>query len=224
MLKKLFSFKFVCFLVSLCWLTTSAWADVADEWVANDVNLDKTKVVAQQIELSKNRYAQARIELANLQTQFEKHANLSTDHVNKQWLDWAKIDIDSAKSNLDGIEIELTESQHTLSIIEKNIQELEQQINAFNVFGLKIVRNAASDLNSLQAHLVYQKTLLELEKTHLDYLQKLQKISEKTLQLYDAEYVRIDSLLKSRTLVQRKNVRQSLKWIISSNKRFGCNV
>ncbi len=207
MQKRLFSLKLLIYILCFCCLTTFAWAEAGDELNNDAVNLDKTRVVTQQIELSKNRYAQAKAELANLQIQLDKHAILlSADHVNKQWLDWAKVDIDSAKSNLDGIEIELTESQHTLSLIEKNIQELEEKLNAFNVFGLKIVRNAVPDLNGLQAHLAYQKTLLQLEKSHLDYLQKLQKVAEKMLQLYEAEYARIESLLKSRTMVQLKEL------------------
>ncbi len=205
MRKKLFSLKIFLCIISLCCLTTFASAESADELAKNDINLDKTKVVAQQVELSKNRLTQAKVQLANLQIQLDKHtATLSADNVNKQWLDWTKVDIDSAKSNLDGIEIELSESQQTLNLIQKNIQELDEQINAFNVFGLKIVRNASSDLNGLHAQLAYQKTLLVLEKTHLDYLQKLQKISVKILQLYDAEYLRIETLLKSRTMMQLK--------------------
>lgn len=205
MRKKLFSFKLFLCILSLCGFTTFAWAGSADELVNNDIHLDKTKVVAQQVELSKNRVAQAKVELANLQLQLDKHAvMLSADHVNKQWLNWAKVDIESAKSNLDGIEIELSESQQTLNVIQKNIQELEEQINAFNVFGLKVVRNTSADLNELHAQLVHQKTLLVLEKSHLNYLQKLQQIFEKILQLYDAEYVRIESLLKSRTIMQLK--------------------
>jgi len=205
MQKRLFSSKLFLCVVSLCWLTTVAWAEVLSEPGSNDVHLDKSKVVAEQVELSKNRYTQAKIELVNLQKQQDKQiATLSADNVNKQWLDWAKVDIDAAKSNLDGIEIELTESQQTINLIEKDIQEQEEQINALNVFGLKIARNAVPDLNNLRTQLAYQKTVLQLEKSHLDYLQKLQKIAEKILQLYNVKYVRIESLLKSRTMMQLK--------------------
>ncbi len=205
MKKKLFSLKFIAIIFCLFGFFISAYAQMPDELNNNDVNLDKTKVVTQQIELSKNRLAQAKVQLANLQVQLDKHALFaSSDHVNKQWLDRAKVDIDSAKSNVDGIEIELTESQQTISVIEKNIQELEEQINAYNVFGLKVVRNSEPNLSSLQSHLAYQKTLLALEKSHLDYLQKLQKIAEKILQSYNTESQRIESLLKSRTMVQLK--------------------
>lgn len=206
MLRKLFNIRrLLLIFISLCWLAAGARAETADELASHDVNLDKKKVVAQQIELTKNRYAQAQVELANLQVQLDKHAFLtSAEHVNKQWLDWARVDIDSAKSNLDGIEIELTESQHSVSLIEKNIQELEEQINALNIFGLKIIRNTEPDLKGLQTHLAFQKTLLELEKSHLNYLQKLQKTADKILQLYDAEYMRIEALLKSRTMMQLK--------------------
>lgn len=204
MQKKLFSFTLFCLLNLFCF-ASHAFADTAEEWANNDINLDKTKVVAQQVELTKNRVTQAKVELANLQTQLDKHAlKVSADHVNKQWLDWAKVDIQSAKSNLDGIDIELSESQQTLNVIQKNIQELEEQINAFNVFGAKVVRNTSADLNQLHAQLAYQKTLLSLEKTHLNYLQKLQQTFEKIMQLYDTEYLRIDSLLKSRTLMELK--------------------
>lgn len=166
---------------------------------------DKTKNISQQIGLLKNRYIQSQKELTKLQRQHDNlQTFLSTDHVTKQMLNQASLNIAVAKSNLDSINIEISESQQTVSRIEKDVQEMENQLNVYNIFGLKIARNGAPNLESLKDELAYQKYLLQLEKTRADYLQKLQIAANSALQFYKAKYLRIDSFLKSQTLLQLK--------------------
>ena len=185
-------------LISLCWLTIGVGVSAR----SNFSDLDKTKVVEQQIELVKNRVSQANIELDHLKKQ--KNADLnsnsnSNSNINKQWLKRAKLDKEAAQSNLDGIHIEVIEAQQTIDLISKEIGEMTDQLNAFDMFGIK---NASHHIPDLQARLAYQKVLLQFEKTELNYLQKLEKISEDILLFYTNNSAHIEILLKSRTLMQ----------------------
>ncbi|MCD6038911.1 MAG: mscM [Gammaproteobacteria bacterium] len=199
-----FNFNNLFFCIVFLYCFTKAFGANALERVDSQDNL-KIKVIAQQIELSKSRYAQAEIELAHLQSQQNKQRmTLSTEHVNKQWLDEIKIDVDAAKSNLNGISLELSELQQTVNSIEKEIQSLNEQINAYDVLGVKMAQDRGLGLSRLHSQLTYQKTILKLEKSHADYLQKLQVIAEKNLQLYEMSYAYIESLLKSRTMMEFK--------------------
>ncbi|HLB57626.1 MAG TPA: mechanosensitive ion channel domain-containing protein, partial [Gammaproteobacteria bacterium] len=165
---------------------------------------NKTKVVAEQIELLKDRLTQAENQLAQLQRQQDKRIALSADHIDKRLLNQVKLDIIVANSNSDSINIELSESQQTISRLEKDNQALENQLNSFNVFGVKIARNGTPNVNNLQAELNYQKTLLQLEKIRSADLIKLQQISDSTLQLYKAQYLRVRQLLRSQAIMQLK--------------------
>ena len=189
-------------LLSLLFVVT-AFADPVE--LGNDFYQDKTKVVAQHIELLKNRLNQTENELVSLQNQQASQiANLSYDRVTKEWLNWTKLDISIAKSNLDSINIELSESQQTINLLEKDTQELDNQLNVFNVFGMN-VRAGVPNLKTMQSQLTYQQELLQLEKARLGYLLKLQKVAENTLQLYNARFNRIENLLKSQTMLQLKD-------------------
>ncbi len=173
--------------------------------IGNDFYLDKTKVVVQQIELLKNRVDRANAELANLQNQQSKQmATLSFDRVNKDWLNWTKLDIATAKSNLDSINIELAESQQTINLLEKDTQEIENQLHVYDVFGMNVARGGIPNLKNMRSQLTYQKDLLTREKSRSDYLQQLQKISENIIQVYTARFQRIENLLKSQTMMQLK--------------------
>lgn len=201
MKKWLFKFKIIFVLLSLVCVT--AFADPIE--LGGDFYQDKTKVVAQHITLLKNRLTQAENELVSLQNQQNNQiANLSYDKVNKDWLSWTKLDISIAKSNLDSINIELSESQQTINLLEKDTQELDNQLNVFNVFGMN-VRTGVPNLKTMQSQLAYQKELLQLEKTRSSFLIKLQKIAENTIQLYNLRYNRIENLLKSQTMLQLKD-------------------
>lgn len=164
---------------------------------------DKTKLVMQQTDLLKTRLAEAETEFHDLLKQ-QNTAVLNADHVSKQWLDEAGLNVAMAKSNLDSIGIELTESQQAVVRLEKDTQEIENQLNVFNVFGVKVARSGSSDPSYLRQELDRQHELLGLEKTRVNDLLKLQSYADSVLQLYKAKYARIDSMLKSQTVLLLK--------------------
>ena len=203
MWQRQFNIQILLLLICLFWLGAVRAADPTE--LGNDFYLDKTKVVVQQIGLLKNRFNQAEADLRNLQSQQDKQiANLSFDRVSKPWLNWTKLDIAVAKSNLDSVNIELSEAQQTLSLLEKDTQEIENQLNVYDMFGMNVARKGVPNLKSMRSQLSYQKDLLTREKLRVDYLLKLQKISDNILQIYNARYSRIENLLKSQTMMQLK--------------------
>lgn len=192
---------FFMLLFSLLCFTTIVWAEHSDD---DTVYVDKARLVSQQIDLLKTRLLHAKNELHTLQHQEEKISSLSLDHVNKSLLEQVGLDISVQKSNLDSINIELSEAQQTINRLEKDSAEIENQLNVFSVFGLKIITNAASNVNVLKYNLNYQKNLLQLEKDRATYLQKLRDLSDSELQLYKIKYSRIEVFLKSQTMLQLK--------------------
>ncbi len=201
MLKQWLNFKILgLLLVSLiCFNSVSLAAELLDD---DDFYPDKTKMVAQQIDLLKNRLTQTHIELQALQKQSTD--GLSGDHFTKSMLGETGLEIAIAKSNLESINIELTECQQAISRLEKDIQEIQNQLNVFTIFGLKIVRDGSPDLEHLRQALGNQKELLALEKNRLDYLLKMQSDADTILQFYKVKYTRIESVLKSQTILLLK--------------------
>lgn len=158
-----------------------------------------------QIELLKNRLVQAKSELAQLQRQQDKRIEMwMPAHVNKALLDHIELKIVVAKSNLDSINIELTDSLQSITRLEKDNQDIENQLNIFNIFGLKIARNGAPNQSTLQSELSYQQKMLATEKLRSSYLTKLQAVAENTVQLYKAQYEHVRLMLKTETLMQLK--------------------
>jgi len=200
MLKQWLNIKI--FIIILFFLSSIAFAEEAIQ--KNDFYLDKTEVVLQQIDLLKNRILQANHEYNDLLHKQDNSANLPLDRVNKQWLHWLKLNISAAKSNLDSIDIELSEAQQMTSTLEKDTNELSNEINALNIFGTKIYKNGVPNLSNLRAQLVFQKNLLRLEKERLERLNDLQSIADKILQVYNVNYSHVENLLKSQTMLQLK--------------------
>lgn len=201
-MQKWLNIKVFLALILCLTLMASVFADSSK--LEADLYKDKTRIVSQQIELLKNRIVQSEYEVAKLQYQQDHQNNLSIDHVNKDLLNQAALDIAIAKSNLDSISIELAESQQTITRLHSDILEIENQLNAFNVFGLKIARNGTPNLNGMQVELDYQKHLTILEQTREDYLLKLQKLANNALQFYLVNNSNIETLLKSQTVMQLK--------------------
>lgn len=166
---------------------------------------DKTHVVTQQIELLRDRLSQAQNELTKLQRQRDNPRTvLAIDHVDKNYLNQTGAEIGVARSDLDSINIEISESQQTVARLEKDVQEVENQFNVYSMFGLKLMRDDVPDLSGLQRELRYQKNLLALEKNRADYLDQLQTTLNSILQFHKAKYARIEALLKSQTIMQLK--------------------
>jgi len=189
----------ICLLL-VFFLGLNAFCYAEDSMPGKNFYPDKIKLVTQQNDLLKTRLLQAETELNDLQAQ-QSRATLNVDHASKQLLDDAGLNVAVAKSNLESTSIELTESQQAMQRLEKDKQEVENQLNVFNVFGLKMTRNGSPDLSYLRQELHSQHELLKLEKMRIDYLQKLQSYADNVLQLYKARYARIDSVLKSQTVL-----------------------
>lgn len=202
MLKQLLNFKIICLLfISIFCLNTFCYSEnVTPE---ENVYPDKTKLVLQQIDLLKKRLAQTQEELQTLQKEPDP-ASLNVDRVNKQLQDEAELDIAVAKSNLDSINIELTECQQVMNLLEKDTQEVQNQLNVFNIFGIKIARNGLPDAEHLRQELESDLALLKLEKIRVDYLLQLQNAANSILQSYKLKYARITSILKSQTILLLK--------------------
>ena len=132
---KRLTIKFLMGCISLLLLTQLTWGSQLEETLYQD----KTNIVSEQIKLLKNRTIQAQRQLLELQHKQDNHSTLSIDHVNKPLLSQAELEIAVAKSNIDSITIEVSESQQTISRLENDIQEIENQLNVFNMFGLKVL-------------------------------------------------------------------------------------
>ncbi len=184
-------------------ISVVAYADVTD--VDEVTTVDRIQLVTQQINLLKNRLEQGEHELADLQTQHDAQlSQLALGKSSKNLLDKSTLDISVSTSNLDSINIELTDAQQTINWLEKNIQEIENQLNVLNMFGLKVDGNEVANIQELHTDLAYQQKLLELEKTRVTYLQDLQTVASNILQLKKENYNRATALLKSRKMLDIK--------------------
>ncbi|MBX3709211.1 MAG: mechanosensitive ion channel [Gammaproteobacteria bacterium] len=171
----------------------------------NQTTIDRTDLVTQQINLLKSRLSQGEHEYVELQQQHDKQiAGLTIEKATKNLLDKASLDISVSKSNLDSINIELTDAQHTIAWLEKSTQEIENQLNVLSIFGLKVARNVMANPEELRTDLKYQQNLLALEKKRLGFLQNLQRIASNILTLRTENYNRLHALLKSRNLLHMK--------------------
>ena len=169
------------------------------------LTIDRIQLVTQQITLLKNRLTQGQHELASLQSQHDKQVSqLAIEKASKNLLDKAGLDISVARSNLDSIKIELTDTQQTINWLEKSSQEIENQLNVLNIFGLKTTNNDVMNVQELRSDLSYQQKLLQLEKIRVNYLQELQSTAANILQLKKENYNRLSTLLKSRKMLHIK--------------------
>ena len=138
---------------------------------------DRAQLAVQQIKSLENRLAQARLELDSLEKQQNKSVTpLAIDRVNKALLDKIELAITIAKSNLDSASIELTDSQQAINWLEKNVQEISNQLNALTIFGLKAKQAEVLHFNELQNEIKYQENLLLLERERFTSLQDLQNM------------------------------------------------
>lgn len=169
----------------------------------SDGSIDRIQLVTEQINLLKNRLSQAEGELASLQ-QDEQISQLALEKASKNLVDKASLDISVAKSNLDSINIELTDSQQTSSWLEKNITEIENQLNVLNIFGLKTAPSERANVQEYRADLKYQQKLLLLEKARVKYLQQLQSSASAILAQKNDRFNRLNALLKSRKMLHIK--------------------
>lgn len=193
------------FLFVVVFMLLGSLAHAEPSQIENLLYQDKISLVSQQIGLLKERLIQSESELSKIQQHHEvQQKSLSVDQVNKSFYNQAALDVEVAKSNLDSIAIELSESQQTVTRLEKDAQEIENQLNVYNIFSGKTVRSGTPDVSSLTLELDYKSRLVQLEKTRVEYLQKLQIIATNVLQAYKAKLTYVESLLKSQTMMRLK--------------------
>ncbi len=204
----------------------SVFADVSQ--VVNDMQEDHVQLVTQQLKLLKDRLTQAQNQLKALQNRHSLQT--LADHITNQQLKEIDLDIAVAKSNLDSVNIEYAESQQTIVRTQKHIQDLDNQLNILNIFGLKIARTTATpDIDAVQIELAYQKRILEMESNRQAYLEQLSTTDDKILQLHRDKYKHLDQMLKAKAISQMKEdqekseltfQRQQTYWLQQLNELY----
>ncbi len=166
---------------------------------------DRVVLATKQIELLKNREQQVKEELLTLQAEVDAQVmQFRLQKTNKKLVDKAALDILVAKSNLDSISIELSDTGKDIAWLEKNIQELNNQLDVLNMFGTKVARIETVNINEYRADLSYQKKLLHLEKTRLASLENLKSYLANLLQLKKEIHARLSAQLQSYRLLNLK--------------------
>jgi len=172
---------------------------------AKAVTIDRMHLVTQQINLLQNRLHQGERELNELQQKQDKQiTGLTAGKVTKNSLNKSALDISVAKSNLDSVNIELADTQQTITWLEKSRQEIENQINVLSIFGRTITQNDINNPTELRADSSYQHHLLQLEKKRHALLKHLQTVSSNILVLKNEKYTQLNTLLKSQNLIFAK--------------------
>jgi potassium efflux system protein len=191
--------------LALVFCLISSFAFAKTPSLIDEVDIDRIQLVTQQIDLLKDRLKQAENDLKQLQKkQDDEISPLAIEKASKNLLDKASLDISVAKSNLDGINIELADSRQTIIQLEKNIQEIENQLNVMGMFGVKAANNEVADTQELRTDLHYQQRLLHLEKLRVKSLQNLQTVSNNALTLKKDKYNQLSSILRSRKILHLK--------------------
>lgn len=175
---------------------------------------DRVEIVTQQIALLKNRYQQAESELVNLQHEDNSLPMATIEQASKNLLDKSSLDISVAKSNLESISIELADASQTVVWLDKNIQEINNQLNVLSVFGNRIARTQSTDVEQLHTDLAYQQRLVALEKQRMKYLRNLQADASTILQLKKDQLAKLNAQLKSQRLqrMKQQEVRDELAY------------
>lgn len=211
--------SFVFCVILFCFQIANTFALEVDADAGTSI--DRIQLVTQQINLLKNRYAQSESELHQLQRQNNAEVSqLALEKASKNLLDKAGLDVAVTKSNLDSINIELSDSQQSVLWLEKNIQELENQLNVLGIFGLKVSDSDIANIEEYRADLNYQKNLLVLEKARQKLLLNLQADVVNILQLRKEKQVRLAALLKSKRLlhIRQEQVKDELVYQQKQNK------
>lgn len=197
-LSKLIFIPMLVFFLSLSWQNL-----YAENPTQTALSMDRVQLVKEQINLLNNRLTQAKLELETLQRN-EHISQTALDKASKHLVDKASLDVIVAQSNLDSINIELTDSQQTNNWLEKNIQEIENQLNILNIFGLTTAPNEAASIQEYRVDLAYQQKLLLFEKTRVSLLQDLQKTVYNILTFRNERLNQLSLLLKSKRMVHIK--------------------
>lgn len=167
-------------------------------------SIDRIDLVNKQIAILKDRLIQYQKEHATLEQQLNKNDQDLMGQVSKNLLNKISLDIAVSKSNLDSLNIEVNDCQQTIIWLEKSIQDIENQLNVLNIFGLKAAPSNSINTLDLRKDLNYQKKLLSLEKARIVILRNLQNLAQNILVLKNEHYNQINNLMRSSTLLHLK--------------------
>lgn len=169
------------------------------------VAIDRVQLVTKQIALLKERYSQAKVDLSELQKQHDtQFSQIVLGVASKRILDKARLELAVDQSKQESIEIEMADTQQNIAWLEKNIQEIENQLNLLGIFGLKVAKNELANIQELQKNLQYKQHLLELEKERMSYLKDLQGLERNILTLKKKNQERLSAILKSNQMLNLK--------------------
>ena len=161
-------------------------------------SIDRIQLVKQQITLLKDRYHQGEVELNRLQTQEQNgYSPQAIEKASRNLLNKAALDVSVAKSNVDSINIEVTDCEQTIAWLEKSVQDAQNQLGVLTIFGSKVMAAGTVSASEWKSDLTYGGKLLKLEKLRLHYLQQLQQMADNTLTLRTEHYNNLNNLLKS---------------------------
>ncbi|EKD69829.1 MAG: hypothetical protein ACD_46C00721G0003 [uncultured bacterium] len=208
---KIYQLIFVIIFILNMMMPSFASSPDADE----DLSIDRIELVQQQITLLTSRSQQTKQQLTDLQKQHDEQiSQIVIEKASKNLLDKATLEISVAKSNLESITIELTDTQQTINWLEKNIQEIDNQLNVLNIFGTKIARDEMANISELRTDLKYQQELLKLEKNRFEILETLKSDNNNILQLQKDKYNRLNAMLKSHRMlhVKQQQVKDELAY------------
>lgn len=200
-------------LIAALFLSASASLFANTPNADESLSIDRVELVTRQIDLLKTRTHEAQHELAILQQQHDVQITQPLlDKASKNLLDKASLDISVAKSTLDSIKVELADAEQTINWLDKNVQEIDNQLNVLGIFGAKAVNAEMINVQELKTDLTYQKKLLTLEKNRVQALQNLHGISSDILALRKDQYNQINTILKSRRMlhIKQEQVRDEL--------------
>lgn len=165
---------------------------------------DRVQLATEQLALLTSRLEQTKLELKQMEEQHDKEYNVTIDKINKNIFEKANLDLSVSSSNLDTINIELSDCQQTISWLEKSITENDNQLNAVNIFGLKGYKSDFINTKQLRNEIQAQQSLLVLEKARASLLQELRDTANKLLTYQKDNYEHLDKLIKAKNLMNIK--------------------
>ncbi len=105
-------------------------------------------------------------------------------------------------------------------MLNKNIREANNQLNVLKIFGNRIANSEIVNAHQVHNDLAYQEKLIALEKTRVDYLQKLQEDAVTILQIQKDQLSKLNAQLKSQRMmrIKQQEVRDELAYQEQQNQ------
>jgi potassium efflux system protein len=180
--------------INLLCASHSTLAKANDELYAQQKQLLNTQLIS----------LQQRVVLAN-QTIYDLQQQTTTAKLTQNYrhnlilLNKIKLAIHSTENTLASVTMELKSSQQAMVWLDKNIQDIQNQLHSLNIFGTK-----ASNTSNKNLHLALkqQQELYQYEKTCGNYLSQLQQLTNITISSYNNYYTKLLNEVQKQKLSQ----------------------